>query len=95
MACAVRPAVSSACPAGPRWGNTPASQLPALLAAADLTAYLPDGDAPVTGLVWAMAAARPIVAGWYRQINGCSALTAIIHLISHITVALQFRSRKM
>jgi hypothetical protein len=36
--------------------------LPELLAAADLAAYLPMGDAPVTGLVWALAAAKPIVA---------------------------------
>ena len=36
--------------------------LPELLAAADLVAYLPTGDAPLSGVAWAMAAGRPIVA---------------------------------
>jgi glycosyltransferase involved in cell wall biosynthesis len=52
----------------------PRLSLPALLAATDLTAYLPDGDAPVTGLVWAMAAARPIVA---------TAVPAVAELLAH------------
>ncbi len=52
----------------------PRLSLPELLAAADLTAYLPDGDAPVTGLVWAMAAARPIVA---------TAVPAVAELLAH------------
>jgi len=52
----------------------PRLSLPELLAAADLTAYLPDGDAPVSGLVWAMAAARPIVA---------TAVPAVAELLAH------------
>jgi glycosyltransferase involved in cell wall biosynthesis len=36
--------------------------LPQLLAAADLAVYLPTGGAPLTGVIQAMAAGRPIVA---------------------------------
>jgi glycosyltransferase involved in cell wall biosynthesis len=42
--------------AGAEWS------LAELVTAADLAVYLPDGDAPVDGLAWAMAAGRPIVA---------------------------------
>jgi len=52
----------------------PRLSLPALLAAADLTVYLPEGDTPVTGLIWAMAAARPIVA---------TAVPAVAELLAH------------
>lgn len=52
----------------------PRLSLPALLAAADLTVYLPEGDTPVTGLVWAMAAARPIIA---------TAVPAVAELLAH------------
>jgi hypothetical protein len=52
----------------------PRLSLPELVAAADLTAYLPNGDATVTGLIWAMAAARPIIA---------TAVPAVAELLGH------------
>ncbi len=36
--------------------------LPPLLVAADLAVYLPTGDAPLTGVIYAMAVGRPIIA---------------------------------
>jgi hypothetical protein len=45
-----------------------------LLSAADLAVYTPPADAPVTGLVWAMAAGVPIVA---------SAVPAVAELLAH------------
>jgi glycosyltransferase involved in cell wall biosynthesis len=48
--------------------------LPELLAAADLAAYLPTGDAPVTGLAWAMAAGKSIVA---------AAVPVVAELLAH------------